>query len=912
MGDVKMEEPPSSPPRRDEDSPVIEPESGDIEVDGDVDVDGDADADGDGEADADGDIGGDADGDADADADANVDAVADADADAETGSSAHTKPVGKKSSGSGKGSSTKSKAGGATNATTGTPAKRSHHKSKNKTAASSSSAGSAGATGDPGTPVDPNKPKRGGSKPILKSSGIARIDNNLKPTLFSIPTAINQKNYYTDYLKRDDQIFFNRQWAEQQKSIKEKEAKEKELKAEKKAAIKLKLEESGATDNLDEDEIDDEEDEDDSEEEKEELAAGARTLVVHFGSRNLRLGLASQVYPKTVPNVIAHRQSYHTNGTSNGQSSAKGTDKQDNDVMDVDDEDENEDEEPVGTIGLLSDAFKKSGNVVRKDLKERMRYYKRRIIPNSHDLVVGFNGRQHPEVIPEHNDVQREEWTDVQELGTPSYIIGEAALRIPPKSDPKYKLFWPIRHGSFNEQDYTSPQQVLGDLAIILVESLEKELEISTSQFQNYNVVIIVPDLYERTYVTNLIELFLDMNFAKVCVQQEAIATTFGAGISSACIIDVGAQKTSITCVEEGMCIPDSRVNLKFGGDDVTLAFIKYLLESKFPYKTIDVHRNPYDWELANELKHKFVTANDADVAIQLYSFYQRAPEQPTHKYDFKTFDEVMISTLGLFYPQSFDQEGKLDSKFTLFPRSLDVYDGKNNEPLSDAQINICKKTLAVWGLSYAKELAKEQEKQTAASAVALSAVNGKLNGSNVGASGVSTPLPSSAPGTPAPEGAKQTANAASTTHLSAAQVQQNNQFQAAETIDPHEVPSIGLDHAIIESITQAAKSSSSKQSFYESLMIVGGGASKISGFDSLLIDRVGMWRNHGDEDVDEETQGDIAIMPVPREMDPSLICWKGGSVLAKLKIVNELWISQQDWSLMGSRTLQYKSLFPF
>jgi hypothetical protein len=39
--------------------------------------------------------------------------------------------------------------------------------------------------------------KRGGSRPILKVSGISKVDNNMKVTTFVPLAAINQKNYYT-------------------------------------------------------------------------------------------------------------------------------------------------------------------------------------------------------------------------------------------------------------------------------------------------------------------------------------------------------------------------------------------------------------------------------------------------------------------------------------------------------------------------------------------------------------------------------------------------------------------------------------------------------------------------------------------------------------------------------------------
>lgn len=670
------------------------------------------------------------------------------------------------------------------------------------------------------------KSRRGGSKPILKVSGIGKVDNNLKSTTFVPLAPINQKNYYTEYLKKDEQILFYRQQQE--------ELKKQKLGKEQIADQELK-----------------------EDEESEEEVVGAKTIVFHPGSRNLRIGLASHAYPKTVPNVIAHRII--------------------GDEMDVE-----TDPEPPRE-GPRVDKFCKQRDVVFKDFKERMRYYKRRILPNSHEMVVNFNSRTQPEEIPEHNDPNAVEWTEVGDPA-PSYFIGQKALNIPPNSNPRYLLRWPIQHGLFNERDYTTAQQVLGDISLILITALETELEITFKDYNAYNVVFIIPDLYDKNYVSHMIELLLEMGFANVCVMQEAMAATFGAGISNACIVDVGAQKTSITCVEDGMCIPDSRVHLKVGGDDVTTALIKLLLQSKFPYAEIDLNRT-YDWLLADEIKSKFATTNDAVITIQLFSFYQRTPGRQPKKYEFKTFDEVMLAPLGYFYPKLFELEDKLKSRYKLFPRSMDVYDGKPNDPISDAQINVSLGSIFVWGNSYIDTFSKPS-----------SAAKG-------------TPG-SSIPGTPIPETA-QTAQAKAAAHNAQIQSQLAAQSQAAETIDMKSVPVIGLDHAIIESITQAASKSTlnTKQSFYESIMIVGGGA-KFSGFDGLLADRLSMWRDNGD--IDNPTPGDISIMAIPREMDPELITWKGGGVLAKLKIVSEIWITASDWELLGSRCLQYKALFVY
>jgi actin-related protein 8 len=38
------------------------------------------------------------------------------------------------------------------------------------------------------------------------------------------------------------------------------------------------------------------------------------------------------------------------------------------------------------------------------------------------------------------------------------------------------------------------------------------------------------------------------------------VAATFGSGLSYACVVDVGDQKTSVSCVEDGICHPNTRV----------------------------------------------------------------------------------------------------------------------------------------------------------------------------------------------------------------------------------------------------------------------------------------------------------------------------------------------------------------
>lgn len=40
---------------------------------------------------------------------------------------------------------------------------------------------------------------------------------------------------------------------------------------------------------------------------------------------------------------------------------------------------------------------------------------------------------------------------------------------------------------------------------------------------------------------------------------QESSCATFGAGLSSACVVDIGAERTSIACVDEGLLLGETR-----------------------------------------------------------------------------------------------------------------------------------------------------------------------------------------------------------------------------------------------------------------------------------------------------------------------------------------------------------------
>ncbi|KAI8380553.1 hypothetical protein EDC96DRAFT_491369 [Choanephora cucurbitarum] len=342
------------------------------------------------------------------------------------------------------------------------------------------------------------------------------------------------------------------------------------------------------------------------------------TIVIHPGSRNLRIGLASEAFPISVPHVIARRQTQPP--TQQDDSPPADQDKREAALRDI-----------------------------RNELKWRMKNAKRRVVPNAESQVIGFNATGYKETVLDHNDPYKVEWTDLS--SKTDYFVGEKALNVPMAKDTPYYIRYPWKYGTLNNQDYPSMQAVLNDLEIIWTESIVDLLEIDKVAMKQCCAVLVVPDMLDHHYVCAIINMMLRfMEFKSVIVQQESTCATYGAGVSSAVVVDIGAQTTSITCIEDGVCQTDSRMSIQLGGDDITKTFTDFLMANKFPYSDLNLHAT-YDWRLAETLKEKWCTLNEADISVQVYDFFKRTPFHPTLKYQCKVYDEVFLAPLCLVYP---------------------------------------------------------------------------------------------------------------------------------------------------------------------------------------------------------------------------------------------------------------------
>ncbi|PHH78106.1 hypothetical protein CDD82_3202 [Ophiocordyceps australis] len=748
------------------------------------------------------------------------------------------------------------------------------------------------------------------SERVLLREGLERTDNGMKLTSWPEVTPINQKNYYTDYMKRDDQVLALRIQNDATRDRLVQTARDRDRLLSKPANGELPLPISDLGDD-----------------EGAATPSGAidpsRIIVIHPGSQNLRIGFASDALPKTIPMTLATRfpetESDSQDELPRRQLEGKTVDQQ------------------------YGEEWSKKYQRMCNELKVDMRAHKRKVLPNSKELVQTFNRRVEAEEIEKHNDPLEIAWTDIKTLqdseSIASCFIGNEALRVPDDSDPKMRLWWPIRHGWWNEDDYTSQEHLYDDLETLLDKALRQELGLKTnSEWQQYSCVFVIPDLYDKSYVEQILRSCMTwFEFNRVCFVQESMAATFGAGYTQACVVDVGAQKTSITCVEDGLCIDDSRVNLKFGGNDVTELFMKMMLYDNFPYQDINLRRR-YDFLLAEELKMKHCTMSQADISVQLYNFHVRAPNQPTRKYAFKTYDEVILAPMGIFEPSIFDHSNKLKGRRKLVERSYNAYDVEiPDDPTSAAQLAILalvKPSLMMntggTGQSFpqsqlqAEVSTPSREKahpfnllgRTESGAIGTPAAS---HAGSPAPDGASTPIPAPfvfgsgrevlntgdspaatgtrAAGTPVPGQAPQATQPPAGMFVEC--LERSASAMAAERDSV--IPVAPLDIAILTSIQNAVKGEDKKlRDFLGSIMVIGGG-SKMAHFGVVLEEKLKARR--------PDMADKILVSRSARDMDEQVVVWKGASVFAKLP-TNDSWVTPFEFERLGARTLHHKVLW--
>ncbi|KAJ6636054.1 Actin-related protein 8 [Pseudolycoriella hygida] len=459
--------------------------------------------------------------------------------------------------------------------------------------------------------------------------------------------------------------------------------------------------------------------------------------------------------------------------------------------------------------------------------------------------ISAFNRRSTPEVLIEKS----EDWLE-SNLET---IFGEEILDINPQGP--YNVHFPIRRGELNIHSKVggSLTSVLSDLQEIWEYVLQCKMDIKLRDLHLYKAVLVIPDIYHRGHLRELMNLLLTkIGFGSCFLVQDHVAATFGAGLGYACVVDVGDQKTSVSCVEDGISHPNTRVRLEYGGADVTQTFYWLLQKCAFPYKECD-ERLPQDAMLLKSLKEEFCHVNLDICGSQEKSFKITQPGKSEVVYTLQVGDEGIVAPLSLFHTELLGVTGVKKEAKVQKPAALQ----SDPEDCFDAE--------------YLRETGRRGAKE-------------QMDQSQIDGTGL--------PNNDNPE---------EDIVVDSLEVDRDIKPYDKEFVLPGG-QIIGLDQAVLQSI-ERCPNDELKRKMYGCILVVGGGM-KFIGIGKWLQNRVGLQIPYlfRSEHLD--------IVTSPKEMDPAMTAWKGAAVMSCLESAPELWIQSSEWQKCGLRILREKAPF--
>ncbi|GAV82380.1 Actin domain-containing protein [Cephalotus follicularis] len=229
------------------------------------------------------------------------------------------------------------------------------------------------------------------------------------------------------------------------------------------------------------------------------------------------------------------------------------------------------------------------------------------------------------------------------------FICGEEALIISP-TEP-YCLRRPIRRGHFNVSLHYPVQQVLEDLLTIWDWVLIEKLHIPHSERILYSAILVLPETFDNREIKEILSIVLrDLRFSSAVVHQEGLAAVFGNGLSTACVVNMGAQVTSVICIEDGVTLPNTEKTLPFGGEDISRCLLwTQRHHQTWPQIRTDILTKPVDLLMLNRLKESYCEIKEGQLdAVAVVHSYEDSGPGGTHK---TRLTALNVPPMGLFYP---------------------------------------------------------------------------------------------------------------------------------------------------------------------------------------------------------------------------------------------------------------------
>ncbi len=444
-------------------------------------------------------------------------------------------------------------------------------------------------------------------------------------------------------------------------------------------------------------------------------------------------------------------------------------------------------------------------------------------------------------------------WTSIS--GEPSYLVGREALTI--AENQKYLLRHPIKYGYLNNE--YGFQASIDDLTKIIEWCMIQVMQINKNEFQNYGVVLIIPDMFIRYQVKALINIFLKvLSFKSIFVHLESVLATFGSALQTSCVVDIGADKVNVCCIDEGLIFDESILRKNFGGNDLTK--LMYLMMTRksainyFPSIYFDIG-NPYHFRIFEKLKEnecEFMSLQNPSTLLmpKNIKIWLHRKNNTTKVFNVTITDPIYFTPLGLFYKSIFESI----KKYSL--PNVDYYNDLYEETYVDPEdymVDLIHNLIAVQNETKKEELVKKDN-----SSIIKLPANDMDDSMSISRSDENS----------------------SQIYEEQQHCKKNsyeNMFQLAN-----------LEDMICQSI-MSVNNPEMRKKLANCIVLVGGG-SKFKGIVDFIEDRLIDKLTTLDQEIDR-----VEIIQLPG-VDMKTIHWIGGTIIPKLDSSKDMWISRERW----------------
>jgi len=114
-------------------------------------------------------------------------------------------------------------------------------------------------------------------------------------------------------------------------------------------------------------------------------------------------------------------------------------------------------------------------------------------------------------------------------------------------------------------------------------------------------------------------------------------------------------------------------------------------------------------------------------------------------------------------------------------------------------------------------------------------------------------------------------------------------------------IPAVGVDVAIFNSVRATGNDKIKK--FLQTVLVVGGTA-LIPGAVHALESRLQAIAFPLVPNIER-----LTVMTAPPDVDPRVMAWKGITTICRLDLLSDMWITENEWEMLGMRCLKERSL---